>query len=398
MENGSAATRVGYSGDTQPKYIIPTLYGKSGETKYFGDAIDEPRSNMDVFSPMSDGCVQDWNAMADIWKYVYQDKILFDPSEAPLAITEQAWNPATNRQRALEVAFEDLKVPAFSIVKSPICAAYESGRPTALVIDIGSSVASVTPVVDGNIFTKAAFHSRFAGDFVNLHILTHLESRGINITPQYLVKKKSLLDPGQPARPELYSYSDIAPSFHAYQVAKVLHNFKETTSQVSDVPFTHASPFARIGRQFEFPDGFNLAFGPERFTTTEPLFKPSQFTVPGIPLPEGGVYGLGDLLYLSLSKLDVPPEVLMNLLGNIIVTGGSSLLQGMPNRIEQDILHMFPNYSPRFYLPVNAHERKCLNWSGASILASLGSFDNMWVTKREYEELGPEVAEKRFKM
>jgi actin-related protein 4 len=401
IETGSSYTRAGFSGDSLPKYVVPTAYGKDGNGDYYFDeeGVSTPLAGKEIYNPMNDGVIQDFEAISRLWKYIYSEKLHMDPSEAPLLIPEQTWNPVINKQRTLETVFEELQVPIFSLVKAPLCAAYESARANALVIDIGGAVASVTPVVDGAIINKGAMHSRLAGDFINLQILTYLQSRNIQLTPSYLIKKKSILDPGQLANPELYKLEGITESFHAYQVANLIHEFKETASQISDVPLSAQSPLARIARTFEFPDGFNLMFGAERLATTEPLFRPGEFSQPGITLPDdGSAMGLGELIYNSVSRSDINQDMIAPLVSNIIISGGGSLLQGLTIRIENDMSHMLPNFNPRFFIPPNYLERKSVTWAGASILASLGSFDQQsWVTKEEYEEHGSKLAEKRFK-
>jgi actin-related protein len=42
-----------------------------------------------------------------------------------------------------------------------------------------------------------------------------------------------------------------------------------------------------------------------------------------------------------------------------------------------------------------ANERHHAPWIGGSILASLGSFQQLWVSKREYEEQGAQIIEKK---
>jgi actin-related protein len=346
---------------------------------------------------MHDGCVQDWESIAAQWKWIYENKLHIDPRESPLLTTEQPWNPISHKQKALEVAFEELEVPIFSLVQEPLCAAFASQNATALVVNIGSSVTSVTPVIDGSIVTKAALHSRFAGDFVNVHILANLSAREINVVAPYQVKRKAILDPGQPSNALLQEFSGITDSFQSYQVTKVLTEFKETTSRVSDSPITNPSALPNVGRPFEFPDGFNLTFGTERLTTAEALFKPGQFPLNDIQMPEGALHGLSDLVYHSLTKIDAPQEVIMSLLNNTVLCGGTSLMNGLDSRLEKDLLRMFPNFATRVFRSQNAVDCKNLVWTGASILASLGTFDQMWVKKQEYEELGAELAEKRFK-
>jgi actin-like protein 6A len=38
-------------------------------------------------------------------------------------------------------------------------------------------------------------------------------------------------------------------------------------------------------------------------------------------------------------------------------------------------------------------ERKSSSWLGGSILASLGTFNQLWISKKEYEEVGSSIIE-----
>jgi actin-related protein len=40
-------------------------------------------------------------------------------------------------------------------------------------------------------------------------------------------------------------------------------------------------------------------------------------------------------------------------------------------------------------------ERKICAWLGGSIVASLGSFHDMWVSKQEYAEHGPGIVDRK---
>lgn len=398
IETGSSWTRVGYSGEGLPRHTFPTRYGKNIDTNtyYFGnEAVHEHHSGKEIFSPLMDGVVQDWDAIARLWKYAFEEQLQSDPSETPLATVEQSWNPTSNKVKAAELAFEDLQVPLFSLIKAPLCAAYNSELPTALIVDIGSAVASVTPVVDGNILTKNALHTRFAGDFTTFHIMNFFRSRGIPVNPAYIVKNKIPLESNTFAEPEnLHQLQGVTDSFNAFQTERVIEEFKETTSYVSDLPFAPNSVMSRITRPFEFPDGFNLSFGPERLATVEPLFKPTLYPLPGVVLADGSS-GIVDLITLGLAN--IPSEIQSYLLNNIILTGGTSLLQGFTSRLTNELVSLYPTMKVRVLTQNSSLSQKCTNWTGASILASMGHFDQTWVSKQEYEEFGADVVEKRFK-
>ena len=69
---------------------------------------------------------------------------------------------------------------------------------------------------------------------------------------------------------------------------------------------------------------------------------------------------------------------------------------------------MFPGIKERIWLELNKlapssykvnvispEERKYSTWIGCSILASLTSFESMWITKAEYEESGPRIVQRK---
>lgn len=122
------------------------------------------------------------------------------------------------------------------------------------------------------------------------------------------------------------------------------------------------------------------------------------------------------LIEASLNTVDV--DVRTHLLGNVVVVGGSSLLYGFTDRLNWELSQMYPNQRVRISAAGNTAERKFASWIGGSILGSLGTFHQvrsslepsggrwrtadgsrgqMWISKREYEEHGAGVVEKRCK-
>jgi actin-related protein len=97
---------------------------------------------------MSDGVVRDWDATQDLWEYCLKKELSVRLDERPLLITDQLWNTNENRTKAMELAFETLKVPAFYMVKSPVASLYATGKGSGLVVDVGAEVATVTPILD----------------------------------------------------------------------------------------------------------------------------------------------------------------------------------------------------------------------------------------------------------
>ena len=85
------------------------------------------------------------------------------------------------------------------------------------------------------------------------------------------------------------------------------------------------------------------------------------------------------------------------LLASVVITGSSSLIKGLPDRIQGELTRMYPSTKVRVNAAGMPVERKFGSWIGGSIVASLGTFHQMWISKKEYEEHGAGIVEKRCK-
>lgn len=143
------------------------------------------------------------------------------------------------------------------------------------------------------------------------------------------------------------------------------------------------------------PDGYNQLFGVERYRAVESLFDVKMaISDPSNPAPSPS-QTLPALIQHSLSQVDV--DIRPHLLANIVVVGGSSLIYGINDRLKQELEALYPGPRVRIFSPGNVVERKFSSWIGGSILASLGTFHQMWISKKEYDEHGPGIVEKRCK-
>ncbi|CCX34003.1 actin family [Pyronema domesticum] len=408
LDPGQCWTRAGFAGEDTPKTVIPSHYGyvnggDEGKKYYFGDNdVHALRPGMEIANPMADGIVADWDVAPQLWKYALTSRLTTELSEHPLLITEPVWNTPKNREKTAEIAFEDFDVPAFYLAKSAVCAGFASGKPTALVIDIGASNISVTPIHDGIVLKKGSVRTPLGGDFISNQIRSHFAANGIPLSAHYQVQSKMPVEVGKPAEATLRQFKsgeEPTESWKAFQEERVLTEFKECTAQVwagpGPVPAQGTEGIG--GRTFEFPDGYNLVFGAERFRITEGIFAPRQMLIHGeIPHPDPETtQGFGGMVFSAVRDVDI--EIKPHILNNTVVTGSGSLLYGLNDRINNEMANVFPGPRVRLTASGNSTERSYASWLGGSILASLGSFHQLWVSKKEYEEHGPGIVEKRCK-
>ncbi|KAG9561041.1 hypothetical protein KCU97_g17652, partial [Aureobasidium melanogenum] len=66
-------------------------------------------------------------------------------------------------------------------------------------------------------------------------------------------------------------------------------------------------------------------------------------------------------------------------------------------RLHGELSALYPNPRVRVHASNIVTDRKYGSWVGGSILASLGTFHQMWISKKEYEEHGSSIIEKRCK-
>jgi len=84
----------------------------------------------------------------------------------------------------------------------------------------------------------------------------------------------------------------------------------------------------------------------------------------------------------------VSVELTRDLVLQMYLVGGGALTAGSVERLFKEISFKLPHtLKPRFLSP-SKNERHFSAFTGGSILASLGSFQQMWVSKAEYAESG----------
>ena len=95
--------------------------------------------------------------------------------------------------------------------------------------------------------------------------------------------------------------------------------------------------------------------------------------------------------YNTIMKCDM--DLRKSMYENIVLSGGSTLFPGLQHRLAKEMTSLAP---PTMKIKVvAAPERKYSVWIGGSILASLATFQTMWITKEEFEDAGPSIVHRK---
>jgi actin-related protein len=119
---------------------------------------------------------------------------------------------------------------------------FAAGRPHALVVDSGGDMTSVVPVYDGYVLRKGIMRQSLGGDVLSDQVLQQFKANDVEVTPQYLIAKKSPVVVGQKPNVVLRD-RPATPSFHKMMQMRVLHDFKESVCQVAESTYNEQYVF-----------------------------------------------------------------------------------------------------------------------------------------------------------
>lgn len=433
IDLGSNTCKGGYAGEDTPKAVFPSSVGvidreeevtdagkdkeeepgKSDGDKEMKDADGEAsaerqrkksrtyyvnqlgcyrRDNMEVINPYGeDGCLEDWDLVERLWSHTLRKCLLVDPTEHPLLLAEPSYVPKAHREKTTELMFEKNGVPALFLAKNSVLTSFASGKATSLVLDIGGQGTCVSAVHDGYALSKGTLRTSLGGDLLTNLMLRACESQGIEIKPRYSFKRTA--KGGGEFEVSNLDFPNTTVSYREYCRREIAADLKESLCRVSDQQFQDGENTNIPTVRYELPDGNEIEVGFERFKVPEVLFQPSL--LPSFPNTEAlanedgsPVKGLPALIVEAISKCDV--DVRKELTSNVLLTGGMSSLPVLRDRLERELSEQVAPTSGRVKVttPNALVERKFSVFIGGSILASLGSFQQMWMSKAEYEEHG----------
>jgi len=315
-----------------------------------------PRSNFPKISSyfFTHGIVTNWGDMEKIWHHTFYNELRVSPEEHPILLTEAPLNPTANKEKMAQVMFETFNAPHFYISIQAVLSLYASGRTTGIVFDSGDGVSHVVPIYEGYSLPMAIRRLNLAGRDLTEYLQVILTESG--------------------------------NSFSTTAEKEIVRDIKEKLCYVSadyEEDVKNNSLLSSITKNYEMPDGQIISIGNERFRAPELLFKPH---LRGLELTS-----IHATIFDSIKACDV--DIRKDLYANIVLSGGTTLFPGINVRLDREIRNLAPS-SVKINV-VTPAERKYSVWIGGSIVASLSTFQEMWVSKQDYQEYGPPIVNRK---
>jgi actin-related protein len=370
IDIGSNTFRMGWASEDFPDIIAPTVYVNLTDYLFTSDVIDGLEDiyleGKDQIHLVGDTALKYQNILRihEFMKeknYILLSKfflhyyyILIDrlkiPEEyffkQPIIFLTPFYMSELEKSKLQEIFFETFHFPSLLFLSESQAILSTLQKTSGVIVDLGESHTSISSIFHG--FTNVMARDLFpiVGKDLTDHILSLILSK---------------IGSGN----SIYIDSMIAKEIKE-KLSLCIINCEEEKKRIKE-------GLTKYDRLIDLPDGSNLKINQERFLVSEPLFDPNIIHVDHFSLAEA----------VSRVIKSWERENWKELVSNIILSGGGSLIHGLGKRLQKELQNYFSDKLKNEIKVVAASGREHLSWIGASILYTKEQLSKGWIENLE---------------
>lgn len=282
-----------------------------------------------------------------------------DPQVAQLVMTLPPTVPEQERDELVELLLGTFGFAGICLQDQTQLALYSYNTTTGIIVDIGNHI-TVAPYIDGYAIEAGITRLPFGGNAITESLAKLVTLKGM----RYFSETEMFIN-----------------RFVKESLCFVSQDYEEDLAECDKDP----KAFIRgvdVDR-FQLPDHRKMVtLDSSLFKAPEGLFSPHVWGK--------DVLGLHEIVWKAIQAC--PIDQRRQLSKNIFLSGGSSVIPGLKERLQKEVASMAPTG-----VAVEVHTRGSFHhaaYCGASVLASLGSFQNYLVSWEDWSTTGAEALKK----
>ena len=372
LDIGQNFFRLGWAGSDYPEVIAPSIYVDNKDYLFTSDVIDgledifvgEQNVENQLFGNEAlkysnvlkvHELRNNYTFLMKFFHFYYKQLEIENENlfKQPIVIITPFFMSELEQTKLRDIFFNVFEFPALLFLPDSQGVLAILQKPSAVIVNMGESNTYITTFLHGftNIMARDTFPIS-GKDLTSTLLNLLLKGIGKNVYLDQMIAKEIK---------EKLSVCVLNPEEEVKRIKDGLTKFKSSV---------------------DLPDGSKLEINSERFQLVEPLFDPSIIHIDYIGLPE------------AIAKVirTWDREDWVELLPNILLVGGGSLIPGLEKRLQIEISKFFSERIRDKIAVLASSGRDTMSWVGVSVLWAQGKLTKGWEynpkTSAEEESLG----------
>lgn len=361
LDIGSANFRLGFAGDDLPEIVVPSIYADITDPLYKSDLISEVSEifisdNLekqlfgiealkykDILNYHEFVIEKNYNVLKKFFLYYYyqldiDQNYLF---QQPIIVLFPFTSSESEKNKLQQIFLNELNFPRINFINFSDCILTALGKKTGVVINLGEQNSFVSTYLHGYSNISAREYFPIAGKDITdyfMDLILFNKKYKINYIDRWIAR-------------EIKEKSSIC-----------VLNPQETQARIK-------SGLTSFDQEVRLPDGDIFTINYERIMIAEPLFKPNLIHLDIVELPK-----LVAQLIKSWNR-----DNRSELLQNIIISGGTSLIKDLAKRLKVELGNFFSKKLRDEIKVIAPTGRENMGWIGASLLYTRGLTSKGWI-------------------